>query len=119
MSKIKDKWDGFDKWTKRFLGVVTVLSILSASISACWAGFNYFAPRHALEEFISNEFEPLEKSYNDDKAWALLTAIEDRMARYRRDYGEDLERASDDVKREYREMERQRLRLMRQLGLIK
>lgn len=43
MGKAIDKWNSFDKVTKRVIAIAAVVGILSTAASGCWAAVNHYA----------------------------------------------------------------------------
>lgn len=43
MGKARDKWNSFDKLTKRIIAIGAVVGILSTIASGCWASLNHYA----------------------------------------------------------------------------
>ena len=43
MGKARDKWYGFDKLTRRIITIGAVMSLLTATVSGCWAAVNHYS----------------------------------------------------------------------------
>lgn len=43
MGKARDRWNSFDKVTKRVIAVAAVIGILSTAASGCWAAVNHYS----------------------------------------------------------------------------
>lgn len=52
MGKARDKWNSFDKVTKRVIAVGAVVGILSTAASGCWAAVNHYATNNRLDEVV-------------------------------------------------------------------
>ena len=109
MGSIKDKWSGFDKWTKRILTIGAVFTLLSGTVTGVWAAYSHLATNDRVDADMASQTEALEiiKIEAFEKLAKLETRIDkgdlkermeylrDQLRYCRSDYGVNYERASD------------------------